>query len=57
VNPSVLDVGNVVGISSVIVAQSRNFFATLCEIPTGYGPSVKLSVSVAQSRNFFCNSL
>jgi len=51
--PSVLDIGNAVGIPSVIVAQSRNFFATLCEIPTGYGPSVKPSVSVAQSHKFF----
>jgi len=47
--PSVLNVGNAVGISvgisvgnpSVNVAKSRNFFATLCEIPTGYIPSVK----------------
>jgi hypothetical protein len=37
----------------VIVAHSRNFFATLCEIPTGYCPSVKPSVKVAQSCNFF----
>ena len=38
---------------SVIVAQSRKCFATLCEIPTGCSPSVK----VAQSRNFFQLSL
>jgi len=54
---SILDVGNAVGILSVIVAQSCNFFATLCEILMGYSPSVKLSVSVAQSRKIFCNSL
>jgi hypothetical protein len=46
------------------VAKSRNFFATLCEIPTGYIPSVleseKPSVSHRKSvgecgkiRNFF----
>jgi len=51
--PSVFDVSNAVGIPSMIVAQSRNFFATLCEIPTGYFLSVKPSVSVAQSRKFF----
>jgi hypothetical protein len=33
-------VGKAVGNPSVIVAKSRNFFATLCEIPTGYIPSV-----------------
>jgi hypothetical protein len=33
-------VGNAVGNLSVNVAKSRNFFATLCEIPTGYIPSV-----------------
>jgi hypothetical protein len=46
--PSVFNVGNSVGIRigkavgnpSVSVAKSRNFFATLCEIPTGYMPSV-----------------
>ena len=32
---------NSVGDPSVNVAKSRNFFATLCEIPTGYSPSVK----------------
>ena len=45
---SVLNIGNSVGIRvgkavgnpSVSVAKSRNFFATLCEIPTGYIPSV-----------------
>jgi hypothetical protein len=51
--PSVLDVCNAIGIPSVIVAQSCNFFITLCEIPTGYGLSVKPSVSVAQSCKFF----
>jgi hypothetical protein len=51
--PSVLDVGNTIGIPSVIVAQSYNFFATLCEILTCYGPSVKPSVSVARSCKFF----
>jgi hypothetical protein len=33
-------VGKSVGKPSVSVAKSRNFFATLCEIPTGYMPSV-----------------
>jgi hypothetical protein len=33
-------VGNVVDNPSVIVEKSRNFFATLCEIPTGYILSV-----------------
>jgi len=33
-------VGKSVGNPSVSVAKSRNFFATLCEIPTGYMPSV-----------------
>ena len=41
-------VGDAVGIGvgkpSVNVAKSRNFFATLCEIPTGYIPSVYPSV-------------
>jgi len=37
-------VGKSVGKTSVNVAKSRNFFATLCEIPTGYSPSVYLSV-------------
>ena len=41
-------VGDAVGIGignpSVNVAKSRNFFATLCEIPTGYSPSVYTSV-------------
>ena len=39
--------------TSVNVAKSRNFLATLCEIPTGYSPSVYPSVNVAKSRNFF----
>jgi len=51
--PSVFDVGNAVGIPSVIVAQSHNFFAILYEITTGYVSSVKPSVSVAQSHKFF----
>jgi len=38
---------------SVIVAQSRKFFSTLCEIPTGYIPSGIPSVIVAQSRKLF----
>jgi len=42
-----------IGNPSVSVAKSRNFFATLCEIPTGYMPSVleseKPSVNVAKS--------
>ena len=38
---------------SVNVAQSRNCFATLYEIPTGYIPSAIPSVKVAQSCNFF----
>jgi hypothetical protein len=53
-------VGKAVGNSSVSVAKSRNFFAILCEIPTGYIPSVlesekpsvirrKLSMNVAKS--------
>jgi hypothetical protein len=33
-------VGNAVSNPSVIVAKSRNFFATLCEIPMGYIPSI-----------------
>jgi hypothetical protein len=33
-------VGNAVGNPSVNVAKSRNFFATLCETPTGYIPLV-----------------
>ena len=37
-------VGNAVGNPSVNVAKSCNFFATLCEIPTGYIPSVYPSV-------------
>ena len=36
-----IGVGNSVGNPSVNVAKSRNFFATLCEIPTGYIPSAK----------------
>ena len=44
-----IGVGNAVGKPSVNVAKSCNFFATLCEIPTGYSPSV----NVAKSRNFF----
>ena len=52
VMPSVNSVGDAVGISvgksvgktSVNVAKSRNCFATLCEIPTGYSPSVYPSV-------------
>ena len=52
-----IGVGKAVGKPSVNVAKSRNFFATLCEIPTGYIPSVYPSVNVAKSRNFFCNSL
>jgi len=39
-----ISVGNAVGNPSVNVAKSRNFFATLCEIPTGYIPSVYPSV-------------
>ena len=39
-----IGVGNSVGNLSVNVAKSRNFFATLCEIPTGYSPSVYTSV-------------
>jgi len=35
--------------ASVIVAKYRNFFATLCEIPTGTNPSV----IVAKCCNFF----
>jgi len=37
-------VGNVVDNPSVNVEKSRNFFTTLCEIPTGYMPSVYPSV-------------
>ena len=37
-------VGNSVENPSVNVAKSCNFFATLCEIPTGYNPSVYPSV-------------
>ena len=48
-----ISVGKSVGKTSVNVAKSRNFFATLCEIPTGYSPSVYPSVNVAKSRNFF----
>jgi hypothetical protein len=48
---SVMYVGEAVG-ESVIVAQSRKFFSTLFEIPTG---QISL-VIVAQSRMFF-NSL
>ena len=44
VMPSVNSVGDAVGIGVgnplVNVAKSRNFFATLCEIPTGYIPLV-----------------
>jgi hypothetical protein len=58
VMPSVYYVGNAVGISvgisvgnpSVNVVKSRNFFATLCEIPTGYIPSVNPSVKRWKSR-------
>ena len=39
-----ISVGKSVGKTSVNVAKSRNFFATLCEIPTGYIPSVYPSV-------------
>ena len=39
-----IGVGNAVRNPSVNVAKSRNFFATLCEIPTGYSPSVYTSV-------------
>ena len=39
-----ISVGKAVGNPSVNVAKSRNFFATLCEIPTGYIPSVYPSV-------------
>ena len=39
-----IGVGKAVGNPSVNVAKSRNFFATLCEIPTGYSPSVYTSV-------------
>jgi hypothetical protein len=42
--PVGIGVGNSVGNPSVNVAKSRNFFATLCEIPTGYIPSVYPSV-------------
>jgi hypothetical protein len=38
------DVGKAVGNPSVNVAKSRNFFATLCEIPMGYIPLVYPSV-------------
>jgi len=48
-----IGVGKAVGNPSVNVAKSRNFFPTLCEIPTGYIPSVYPSVNVAKSRNFF----
>ena len=43
-----IGVGNAVEKPSVNVAKSRNFFATLCEIPTGYIPSVYTS----GTRNF-----
>ena len=39
-----IGVGKAVGKTSVNVAKSRNFLATLCEIPTGYSPSVYPSV-------------
>ena len=48
-----IGVGNSVRNPSVNVAKSCNFFATLCEIPTGYSPSVYPSVNVAKSRNCF----
>jgi hypothetical protein len=48
-----IGIGNSVGNPSVNVAKSRNFFSTLCEIPTGYSPSVYPSVNVAKSRNCF----
>ena len=40
-----ISVEKAVGNPSVNVAKSRNFFATLCEIPTGYIPSVYPSVN------------
>jgi hypothetical protein len=57
-------VGKAVDNPSVSVAKSRNFFATLCEIPTGYissvleseKPSVLRRKSVGECgkiRNFF----
>ena len=49
VSPSVIYVGTPSEISSMMVAHSRNFFSTLCEIPTGYIPSVIM----AHSGNFF----
>jgi hypothetical protein len=36
-----ISVGKSVGNPSVNMAKSRNFFATLCEIPMGYILSVK----------------
>jgi hypothetical protein len=39
-----ISVGNAVGNPSVNVAKSCNFFATLCEIPTGYIPLIYPSV-------------
>ena len=39
-----IGVEKAVGNPSVNVAKSRNFFATLCEIPTGYSTSVYPSV-------------
>ena len=48
-----IGVGNAVGNPSVNVAKSRNFFATLCEIPTGYSWSANPLVIMAQSRNMF----
>jgi len=38
---------------SVIVEKYHNFFATLCEIPTGTRPSVYPSVIVVKCRNCF----
>ena len=48
-----IDVGN----PSVNVAKSRNFFASLCEIPTGYIPSVYPSVKGKFFLFFLCNPL
>jgi len=43
-------VGNAVRNPSVNVAKSRNFFATLCEIPTGYIPLVLESETPSEIR-------
>jgi hypothetical protein len=46
-------VGNAVGNPSVNVAKSRNFFATLCEIPTGYISSILESETPSTIRRKF----